>query len=150
MELMELVENEPTARPFQCDWQSCNKVCSPSCSPRASLKLGGNWNSVNRPGGKERGDEQRKDERGQQLTTTAELQPQVGLATALPHTHQRTAVPVHYIGMWQELHPEERSHGSHTDSYRREAAPVPAHGLRQAVFGCRWLSSGLSKQTSGN
>lgn len=26
MELMELVENEPTARPFQCDWQSCNKV----------------------------------------------------------------------------------------------------------------------------
>ncbi|OLN92008.1 Zinc finger protein 143 [Colletotrichum chlorophyti] len=25
MELMELVENEPTARPFQCDWQSCNK-----------------------------------------------------------------------------------------------------------------------------
>ncbi|TIC97061.1 Pair-rule protein odd-paired [Colletotrichum higginsianum] len=22
---MELVENEPTARPFQCDWQSCNK-----------------------------------------------------------------------------------------------------------------------------
>ena len=28
MELMELVENEPTARPFQCDWQSCNKVCS--------------------------------------------------------------------------------------------------------------------------
>lgn len=28
MELMELVENEPTARPFQCDWQSCNKVSS--------------------------------------------------------------------------------------------------------------------------
>jgi hypothetical protein len=26
MELMELVENEPTARPFQCDWQSCTKV----------------------------------------------------------------------------------------------------------------------------
>ncbi|KEZ43851.1 C2H2 finger domain-containing protein [Scedosporium apiospermum] len=25
MELLELVENEPTARPFQCDWQSCNK-----------------------------------------------------------------------------------------------------------------------------
>ncbi|EKJ74805.1 hypothetical protein NXS19_001834 [Fusarium pseudograminearum] len=25
MELMELVENEPTARPFQCDWQSCTK-----------------------------------------------------------------------------------------------------------------------------
>ncbi|KAI1106446.1 hypothetical protein F4804DRAFT_340461 [Jackrogersella minutella] len=25
MELMELVDNEPTARPFQCDWQSCNK-----------------------------------------------------------------------------------------------------------------------------
>lgn len=25
MELMELVENEPTARPFQCDWQACNK-----------------------------------------------------------------------------------------------------------------------------
>ncbi|KAK6860928.1 hypothetical protein PG995_004564 [Apiospora arundinis] len=25
MELMELVENEPTARPFQCDWQNCNK-----------------------------------------------------------------------------------------------------------------------------
>ncbi|ETS77482.1 hypothetical protein PFICI_11356 [Pestalotiopsis fici W106-1] len=25
MELMELVENEPTARPFQCDWQSCDK-----------------------------------------------------------------------------------------------------------------------------
>ena len=34
MELMELVENEPTARPFQCDWQSCNKVCShPPCVP---------------------------------------------------------------------------------------------------------------------
>lgn len=26
MELMELVENEPTARPFQCDWKSCDKV----------------------------------------------------------------------------------------------------------------------------
>ena len=26
MELMELVENEPNARPFQCDWQTCNKV----------------------------------------------------------------------------------------------------------------------------
>ncbi|KAH7186785.1 hypothetical protein DER44DRAFT_858203 [Fusarium oxysporum] len=25
MEVMELVENEPTARPFQCDWQSCRK-----------------------------------------------------------------------------------------------------------------------------
>jgi hypothetical protein len=25
MELLELVENEPTTRPFQCDWQSCNK-----------------------------------------------------------------------------------------------------------------------------
>ncbi|KKA29743.1 hypothetical protein TD95_003883 [Thielaviopsis punctulata] len=25
MELMELVENEPTARPFQCDWSACNK-----------------------------------------------------------------------------------------------------------------------------
>jgi len=23
---MELVENEPNARPFQCDWQVCNKV----------------------------------------------------------------------------------------------------------------------------
>ena len=26
MELLELVENEPTARPFQCDWQPCDKV----------------------------------------------------------------------------------------------------------------------------
>jgi hypothetical protein len=26
MELMELVENEPTTRPFQCDWQTCTKV----------------------------------------------------------------------------------------------------------------------------
>jgi hypothetical protein len=25
MELLELVENEPTTRPFQCDWQSCDK-----------------------------------------------------------------------------------------------------------------------------
>ncbi|KAL2759626.1 hypothetical protein ACRALDRAFT_2055989 [Sodiomyces alcalophilus JCM 7366] len=25
MELMELVDHEPTARPFQCDWHSCNK-----------------------------------------------------------------------------------------------------------------------------
>ncbi|KAI1330763.1 hypothetical protein F5Y16DRAFT_342568 [Xylariaceae sp. FL0255] len=25
MELLELVDNEPTARPFQCDWESCNK-----------------------------------------------------------------------------------------------------------------------------
>ncbi|KAK3314689.1 zinc finger protein 32 [Apodospora peruviana] len=25
MELMELVDNEPTTRPFQCDWQSCGK-----------------------------------------------------------------------------------------------------------------------------
>ncbi|KFA62337.1 hypothetical protein S40285_06378 [Stachybotrys chlorohalonatus IBT 40285] len=25
MELLELVENEPTSRPFQCDWTSCNK-----------------------------------------------------------------------------------------------------------------------------
>lgn len=29
---MELVENEPTARPFQCDWQSCNKVCVCVCA----------------------------------------------------------------------------------------------------------------------
>ncbi len=28
MELMELVENEPTTRPFQCDWASCGKVRS--------------------------------------------------------------------------------------------------------------------------
>lgn len=27
MELMELVDNEPMARPFQCDWQDCTKVC---------------------------------------------------------------------------------------------------------------------------
>lgn len=26
MELMELVDNEPTARPFQCDWDGCGKV----------------------------------------------------------------------------------------------------------------------------
>ena len=26
MDVMELVENEPNARPFQCDWQTCNKV----------------------------------------------------------------------------------------------------------------------------
>lgn len=26
MELMELVENEPTTRPFACDWDSCSKV----------------------------------------------------------------------------------------------------------------------------
>lgn len=26
MELMELVDNEPMTRPFQCDWQSCDKV----------------------------------------------------------------------------------------------------------------------------
>jgi hypothetical protein len=27
MDVMELVENEPNARPFQCDWQTCSKVC---------------------------------------------------------------------------------------------------------------------------
>lgn len=32
MELMELVEGEPTTRPFQCDWESCIKVRS---HPRA-------------------------------------------------------------------------------------------------------------------
>ncbi len=32
MELMELVENEPTTRPFQCDWQSCTKVRHPAIS----------------------------------------------------------------------------------------------------------------------
>lgn len=32
MELMELVDVEPAARPFQCDWQECTKVC-PSSSP---------------------------------------------------------------------------------------------------------------------
>jgi hypothetical protein len=26
MDVMELVENETNARPFQCDWQTCNKV----------------------------------------------------------------------------------------------------------------------------
>jgi hypothetical protein len=26
MELMELVENEPTTRPFLCDWKTCTKV----------------------------------------------------------------------------------------------------------------------------
>lgn len=26
MELLELVEYEPATRPFQCDWDSCNKV----------------------------------------------------------------------------------------------------------------------------
>lgn len=26
MDVMELVENEPNARPFQCDWQTCAKV----------------------------------------------------------------------------------------------------------------------------
>ena len=30
MELLELVENEPTARPFQCDWQACSKVSMPA------------------------------------------------------------------------------------------------------------------------
>jgi hypothetical protein len=27
MDVMELVENKPTVRPFQCDWQTCSKVC---------------------------------------------------------------------------------------------------------------------------
>lgn len=35
MELMELVENEPTARPFQCDWHSCTKVYLPFQVPFA-------------------------------------------------------------------------------------------------------------------
>ena len=26
MDVMELVENEPNARPFRCDWKTCNKV----------------------------------------------------------------------------------------------------------------------------
>lgn len=26
MEVMELVDNEPTIRPFQCTWESCGKV----------------------------------------------------------------------------------------------------------------------------
>jgi hypothetical protein len=28
MDVMELVENEPNARPFECDWQACSKVRS--------------------------------------------------------------------------------------------------------------------------
>jgi len=124
MELMELVENEPTARPFQCDWQSCNKVCSPPAVPVRSVELSGSTGGSGRLA-------------KQELTKTAELQPQVGPATALPHTHQRTAVPVHHVRMWQELHPEERAHSPHTDTHRREAAPVPAHGLRQAILRCK-------------
>jgi hypothetical protein len=31
MELMELVENEPTVRPFQCEWPSCQKVSRRLC-----------------------------------------------------------------------------------------------------------------------
>ncbi|KAL3959910.1 hypothetical protein ACCO45_005027 [Purpureocillium lilacinum] len=30
MELLELVEYEPTTRPFQCDWETCNKACPQS------------------------------------------------------------------------------------------------------------------------
>lgn len=37
---MELVENEPNARPFQCDWQACNKVRAvPRCWRETGLIL---------------------------------------------------------------------------------------------------------------
>lgn len=33
MEVIEIVENEPTtARAFQCDWETCGKVRSPASS----------------------------------------------------------------------------------------------------------------------
>lgn len=41
MDVMELVENETNARPFQCDWNSCNKVyiLSPFISSNESADI---------------------------------------------------------------------------------------------------------------
>ena len=40
MELMELVENEPTAGPFQCEWQTCEKVSNVESWPYSFHGLG--------------------------------------------------------------------------------------------------------------
>src|SRR5690554_1584303 len=37
MELMEVVGNEPTARPFQCEWLTCKKVSRPPDDTDAML-----------------------------------------------------------------------------------------------------------------
>lgn len=62
MELLELVEYEPTTRPFQCDWESCNKVCNLLHLVRYRTSF--------------------------YLPRMTELQPQVRLATTLPNSHK--------------------------------------------------------------
>ncbi|EWZ78090.1 hypothetical protein FOWG_17590 [Fusarium oxysporum f. sp. lycopersici MN25] len=39
MELMELVENEASARPFQCDWQSCTKSFNRKCDLQRHYRI---------------------------------------------------------------------------------------------------------------
>jgi len=107
MELLELVDNEPTSRPFACDWSKCGKVRrlpSPATAHRVSL------------------------------TPPTELQPQVRPTAPLPNPHKRAPLCVQPRGMRQELHPEERVDGPHEDTHRREAAPVPTQWLRQALL----------------
>jgi len=67
MEVMEIVENEPTAsRAFKCDWDGCNKVRN--CDHSAAEVMDGITDAI------------------------AGLQPQVVLAKALSDSHQRAAV----------------------------------------------------------
>ena len=48
MELMELVENEPTTRPFECDWTSCGKVRPQPTRPQSHDSLTMREQSFNR------------------------------------------------------------------------------------------------------
>ena len=145
MELMELVENEPTARPFQCDWQQCNKVrCLfpfvvgvpgarrnldglPIPSPNHSCRCCPVDHQTNHATFAE----------PRSLTGGSELQPQVRPAKTLPDTHQRETLCVQHAWVRQELHPKECSDCAYSHPYRREASPVSAHRMRKEILRCK-------------
>ena len=145
MELMELVENEPTARPFQCDWQQCNKVRRLSLLSSASSEAGLNLDGLPTPSPNHSCrccsvDHQTNHNtfaEPRSLTGGSELQPQVRPAKTLPDTHQRETLCVQHTWMRQELHPKKRADRAYSHPYRREASPVPAHWMRKAVLRCK-------------
>ena len=77
MELVKVIKYELDTRPFQCNWDSCNRV-----SVLLILFL-------------------------TPLTYSPELQPQVRPLTILQNTYKRAPVLLLYTWLWQELHPAQ-------------------------------------------
>ncbi|KAK1846832.1 zinc finger protein 32 [Colletotrichum chrysophilum] len=101
MEIMELVDNKPQSHRFNCDWKTCNKVASYLTA----------WISNTHVPPFPFADD----------ILLSGIQAQVRLATTLPNSHKRPAVPVPSARLRVKLHPEKCSDGSLTNSHWRKA-----------------------------